>query len=275
MGPDIEPMTPKAAISFIILPILTNLSILLFEIFAIDVWRASSALTNIFGVVGLFLYYLGCLLLFIAYGQSTGGWVKFFGADMRCLVAAVVISYPVFYLFWLPFVIYQLLLTLGTPLSIWERMFADTAISTELLHADFNFSRLERALRFVYIGIPFAVFAVLVVGFLIALAPLWYFVLSPMGFGTLGIALHLNLHFPHSTEIDILERITQTYTLGVAVHVWALAFPFAVLAVTYLVVVAETWFAYMLAVTALLQFVLDAVPSILGVVRRQREIWAE
>jgi hypothetical protein len=275
MTADVQPVTPKVALSFIILPILTNLSILLFEICSLDIWIGSSNLTNVFGIIGLFLYYFGCLLLFIAYGQSTGGWSEVLGTQAPWLVAAVVICYPSFYLFWLPFIIYQLLLTIGTPISVWERMFAESAMSTELLHPDFNFSCPQRFARFLYIGIPFVLFAIVFIGFLVILTPLWYFILSPMGFGTLGICLHFSLHFPHSREVDVLERITRTYTWGVFVHVWALALPFAVLAIAYLVMVGTTWFAVTLAVTSLLQFVVDAIPSIVGVVTRDREVWAE
>jgi hypothetical protein len=267
VGPSFE-LTPKMILSFVIFPILTNLSILLFEIFALSIWVSNSDPSNIIGVVGVFVYYIGCLLLFLAYGHSTGGWGVFLGLESRILVAALILTYPVFYLFWLPFVIYQLLLTIGTPHAIWERMFAETALSTELLLPDFNFSGLRRAGRFVYIGIPFFVFSLVIVSFLLLLSPLWYFILSPFGFGTFGICLHLALHFPHSLEMDIIERIGPACKWGVFVHVWTLALPFALLGITHLVFVGVTWFGCLLAIATCLQFVVDAVPSTIGVLSK-------
>jgi hypothetical protein len=271
-GPDIHELSPRAVLSFVLFPILTNTSILLFEIFALDIYRSSSDPSNILGVVGLFFYYLGCLLLFIAYGRSTGGWGEFFGTELRIMVACLVITYPIFYLFWLPFIIYQLLVYLGTPHSMWERLFNGTAMSTELLLPDFNFSTGERILRCIYIGVPFVIFSVIVVGVIVMLTPLWYFILSPVGFGTLGICLHISLHFPHSTEMDILERIGMTFRWGVFVHVWGLALPFAVIAITHLVIVGVTWFGVILAIFTVLQFIVDVVPSTINVLRTSSEL---
>jgi hypothetical protein len=261
-------ITPKTILSFVILPILTNLSILLFEIFSIDIWVSNSDPSNIIGVVGVFFYYIGCLLLFLAYGYSTGGWGLFLGLESRILVFCLILTYPIFYLFWLPFVIYQLLLTIGTPRAIWERMFMGTALSTELFHPDFNFSGCERAVRFIYIGIPFVLFSLIIICLLVLLSPLWYFILSPLGFGTFGICLHLALHFPHSMEMDIIERIGLAYKWGVFVHVWTLALPFALIAILHLVIVGITWFGCLLAITTLMQFLIDVVPSTINVLNR-------
>jgi hypothetical protein len=267
IGSDVQQLTPKGILSFIILPILTNLSILLFEIGSLDAFTASSDPTNVLGLIGIFFYYIGCLLLFVAYGRSTGGWDVLFGAKVRVLAGFLVVTYPVFYLFWLPIIIYQLLLYVGTPRSIWEKGFEGTMMSTEWLHPDFCFSRCQRILRFIYIGIPFGIFSLIIIAIIIVLSPLWYFILSPLGFGTLGICLHISLHFPHSTETDLLERIALTYRWGVFVHVWALALPFTIISISHLVVVGVTWFGVMLAIFSLLQFLIDAIPSVMDVLR--------
>jgi hypothetical protein len=267
---DREPLSTKGIVMLILLPLFTNISILLFEIFSLSIWVSSSDPSNIIGVIGIYFYYLGCLALFVAYGRSTGGWTQMFGGQVMALVIVLVITYPIFYLFWLPLIIYQLLLYVGTPKSVWERMFSETSMSVELLHPEFSYSSCQRFGRIIYIGIPFAFFALAFIVFVVVLTPLWYFILSPMGLGTLGICLHISLHFPHTIETDLLERIAKSYDWGVFIHTYALALPFAVIAIAYLVIVGVRWFAVMLAVLTLLHFVVCCVPAAITAVRKCR-----
>jgi hypothetical protein len=267
---DREPLSTKGVVMLILLPLLTNISILLFEIFSLSIWVSSSDPSNIIGVIGIVFYYLGCLALFVAYGRSTGGWTEMFGGQTMILVVVLVITYPIFYLFWLPLIIYQLLLYVGTPKSVWQRMFDGTSMSIEFLHPEFSYSSCQRFARAVYIGVPFAFFAFAFVVFVVALTPLWYFILSPMGLGTLGICLHISLHFPHTINADLIERITKSYDWGVFVHTYALALPFAIIAIAYLLIVEVSWFAVMLAILTILHFAVCCGPAAVSAVRKLR-----
>jgi hypothetical protein len=257
-------LRPRTVLSSIIFPFLTNLSILLFEIFAIKVFQASSDPTNVIGVLGLFVYYFGCLVLFVAYGRSTGGWNELFGRPAGFLVVTLVITYPIFFLFWLPLVIWQLVMYVGSPKELWQREFQGTVMSIEKLYPDYVNNQCQRYLRFIYIGIPFVLFSIIVIILIIALTPLWYFLFSPLGLGTCGVALHISLHFPHSTEGDFVERIETSARLGIFFHVWLLALPFAVFALVHLIIVGVTWYGILLAICALLQFAVDVGPGTKG-----------
>jgi hypothetical protein len=57
------------------------------------------------------------------------------------MVAVLVLTYPIFFLFWLPIIIYQFVMLIGSPRVIWERMFEETKMSTELLIPEFNENR--------------------------------------------------------------------------------------------------------------------------------------
>jgi hypothetical protein len=265
--PDVEPLPPKGVLSYVILPFFTNLSILIFEFSAIDVYTASSDSSNVIGIVGLFAYYLGCLILFLAYGHSRGGWAEVFGLCSRCLVALLLLSYPIFFLFWLPIIICQFLLLFASPRLLWEKLFAGSLMSTDNLVPELNDSSCGFWFRYLYVGVPFVLFSLLMIVIIVFLAPLWYFVLSPFGLGTMGIALHVTLHFPQSLEGDLLERMSGTYKWGVFAHVYALALPFAIIGIAHVVIVGVTWYGVFLAVFTCLQFAIDSVPSILAVLR--------
>jgi hypothetical protein len=81
----------------------------------------------------------------------------------------------------------------------------------------------------------------------------------PLGFGPLGICLHMTLPFPHSKEIDLC--------MGSDCPCMGLASPFAIIAIVYLAIIGVTWFACLLAVVTLLQFIVDVAPSTMAVLR--------
>jgi hypothetical protein len=261
-------LSPRLILSTMFFPFFTNLFILFFEIFSFKIYSPVSHGSNVIAIIGIFIYYLGGLVMFVAYGRSTGGWGELFGRANVCLILCLVITYPVFYLFWLPLIVWQLIIYVGTPNQLWERIFGGTAMSTELLHREFSSSSCQLYMRYIYIGFPFGLFCA--IGFLvvIALTPLWYFIFSPVGLGMAGVALHISLRFPHSTEGDFVERIQLSSRMGIFFHVWLLAFPFAVMSIIHIAVVGVTWHGVTLAVVSLLHFVVDFIPATRGLCRR-------
>ena len=250
------------SLTFILLPFCTNLSLLLFLIFSIDLFIAPSQPRNIIGIIGIYVYYIACLIMFFAYAYSTRGTSELFGSGTnKCLVFALMISYPIFFLFWLPYIMYQLMVYTGSPKLVWEKLFNGSVMSLERLFPDFNSNKCTLFGRYLYIGIPFFLFSLIYVLILIALSPLWYYLLSPLGLGTFGICLHVSLHFPHSTEIDLHRRMALTYRLGVACYVFAMDIPCIILAGVFIGLVAPEWHAILLLVASLLQFVVSIVPG--------------
>jgi hypothetical protein len=207
------------------------------------------------------------LLLFVAYGHSRGSWSEVFGLAGRFLAVLLVLTWPVFFLFWLPMIICQSIILFASPRILWERAFGATDMSTDFLIPAFNESRAALVLHYIYIGIPFAIFSLIMIVLIVCLAPVWYFVLSPIGLGTLGISMHVTLHFPNSVERDLLERMATTYKWGVFTHVYALALPFAVIGICHLAFVGVTWYGCLVAICTCLQFAIDAIPSMNAVVR--------
>lgn len=255
-------------ISFIFFPIATNLALLLFLIFSIDLYVPASSATNVIGTIGFFVYYLGCFFLFLAYAKSTNGLFDLFGSSFNTfLIIIIIITYPIFFLFWLPYIIYQLLVYAGTPKAIWEKIFAGTFFSLENLYPEFCSNTCQLVGRYIYIGFPFFLFALIYICIIIFLSPLWYYVLSPIGFGTLGICLHVSLRFPHSTEFDLVQRTQKSYTLGIFVHTYAIALPCIILGACYVAFVGSRWHAIFLLVMTCLHFAVDAIPSAIGISR--------
>lgn len=258
-------------ISFILFPLLTNLSLLLFMCFSINLYIPSSDARNVLGIISIFVYYLGCLILFFAYGRSTSGLHELFGHNANsCIVIILIITYPIFFLFWLPYLIYQLLLYSGTPKALWEKVFAETAFSLENLYPELNKNGCTLFGRYLYIGIPFFLFALIYVLIIVFFTPVWYYILSPFGLGTFGICLFVSLRFPHSTESDLSERAHRSYRWGVFIHVFTLALPCVLLSCIYLATAGAHWYAILMLVCSGLHFVVDVVPSTIEVCRGGR-----
>lgn len=255
-------------ISFIFFPLLTNLSLLLFLCFSIDLYEPSSAARNVIGIIGLFVYYIGCLLLFFAYGRSTHGLHDLFGRNSNSVIIIIlIVTYPIFFLFWLPYLIYQLLLYSGTPKALWEKVFSDTAFSLENLYPELNKNGCVLFGRYIYIGIPFIIFALIYILIIVFFTPVWYYILSPLGLGTFGICLFVSLRFPHSTESDLNERCQRSYRWGVFIHVYTLALPCVLLSSIYLATAGAHWHAIFMLVCTALHFIVDVVPATMGVCR--------
>lgn len=250
------------AISFIIFPFFTNLSLLLFIIYSIDIYASSSMATNIIGVIAIVLWYLAGLIEFFVYGRITNGWSDLFGGNGNvCMVLTLLVTYPVFYLFWLPLIVYQLLVFSGSPKGLWERIFHDSCMSLDNLIPELNNSTGSLICHYIYIGVPFFIFALIYIAILVFLAPVWYFFLSPLGMGTVGICLHVSLHFPQTRETDLNERIIKSYRLGSFVQCYFQALPLFILGIIYMIFATPAWWAIVLTFFSGLHFLIDFFPT--------------
>lgn len=74
-------------------------------------------------------------------------------------------------------------------------------------------------------------------------------------------------------EIDIVDRIDQSFDWAVLVHTYGVAFPFALLAIVHLIVVGATWYGIMAVIIFGVNFIVDFVPALLGVINREDSIF--
>lgn len=251
-----------------VLPLLTNICLLLYLIFSIDLYRANSYISNILAVVAVIFWYISGLVQFYIYGRSTGGWDDLLGGTgFACLVLVIVITYPIFYLFWLPIVLFHLVMLIGSPWQVWQRAFQNGPMTLDKLIPSLAESRAQLVLCYLYIGFPFWLFCVLYIGAIVLLSPVFYFLFSPMGYSTFGIVLHVSLRFPSTIEYDIKERIEKSYRWGVFVHVYALCLPLIIISAISVALRGVTWWAVLLLVMSLLNFLVDFVTCIINLTK--------
>ncbi|EAY08704.1 hypothetical protein TVAG_079640 [Trichomonas vaginalis G3] len=252
-----------------VLPLLTNISILLFLIFSIDLYRANDYINNVLAYCTVIFWYISGLVQFIAYGRVTGGWDDLFGASgFAILIIIIVITYPIFYLFWLPIVLYHLVMLIGCPWQLWQRRFQNGCMTLDKLIPSLADSTASLVLCYIYIGIPFWFFCVIYIGSIIILSPVFYFLFSPMGYSTFGIVLHVSLRFPTTLEFDIKERVEKTYRFGVFFHVYLTCLPMVIISAVSVALNGVTWWAILMLVLAGLNFLVDCVTSIINLAKR-------
>ena len=202
-------------------------------------------------------------LLLYGYGKATDEWDELLGGPTNSLlVIIIVITYPIFYLFWLPWVLYHLVLLIGSPKEVWQRMFENTFFTLDKLIPDLVYSKGELIVNYIYIGIPFFLFCVIYIGLVILLVPLWYFIFSPIGYGVFGIALNVSFHFPSTTSLEIEDRIDRTHRVGTFIHVYVECLPLIIISAVHVGIVGNTWYGILLLVLSIINFVVDCYTAI-------------
>ena len=163
-------------LSTIVLPFFMNLFSIIFVCVSIDLNVLPTEPTNSIPIVMLFFLYLEGMAEFVCYYLAENGPEDIFGdRHWIILVPFVIISYPVYFLFKIPFIIIRLFEIFGSPGSIWEKAFSDSCYSTYYLSYSNNENCVAFTLRLIYIGLPFFIFALIYIILMIALAPLWLF----------------------------------------------------------------------------------------------------
>ena len=199
-------------LSTIILPFCFNLFTIIFVCVVIDLNQLPTVPTNSIPIVMLFFLYLEGMAEFVCYYLAENGPEELFAdRHWKFLVPFVVISYPVYFIFKIPFIIIRLFEIFGSPGSIWEKAFSDSCYSIYYLAYSNNENCISFTLRLIYIGIPFFIFALIYVILMIALSPLWLFVFSPIGLDCFGIGACITLLSSEEDTVTTEERTNRVY----------------------------------------------------------------
>lgn len=259
----------KKLLDIAVLPFFTNLFYLTFVIYSFDAYQSNSAPTNIIALSAVFYWYIVGLFEFTAYGKSGGGLSESLRIRGRhFIVILIIISYPVFYLFWLPLVLYNIIFSTNSPRKLWQRIFEDSVLSLEFLIPNYTTDRGSLFLAYLYIGIPFLLFSAVYICIITFLIPFWYYIFSHFGLSTLGICLHVTFHFPNFTTDDLQERIDRSYDTGNFIHVYLMCLPAFILGLISCLVVEPTWHAICLLIASGVNFLLCFYSSLKNITSR-------
>ena len=209
-----------------------------------------------------------CFLIFVIdaiivgfYGLIMGNWSElFYGIDSTFLSIALAISWPVFFLFYLPYVIYTLMVRWGSPKAVWEKAFGGCA-SIEYLKCG-SASGGKVFVRYLYIGIPFGLFALLYIIAMVVLSPLWYFIIAPIGMGMYSICFSISFMSEDVRVTSVNDRVARTYRWGMFFNIIVSGLELLV-SCCYLGLVASHWWAILLLITSGIYFLACIVPTIM------------
>ena len=226
----------------ILLPFLTNLSIYIF-VFAIADWKASlSYPPNVCVIFAALFKYIGGLSCFYFYGRSSGGWEAIFGSSINAVISIMLaFTYPMYYLMWLPFLLYKISVDIGTPVHYWQKAFENGSMSLENISGDSSLESSRKCAAYFYIGIPFSLFALLYICLLIIFSPIVYYFFSPIGLGNLGIILNIAVQWPSTTGPGVPDRIKVTTPWGNFSHIVTIVVPLIIVVSVYLGTWATDW----------------------------------
>ena len=235
----------KVTLSYILFPIIFNLFFIIFLCASVNIYRSASKPENTLSIIGAFALYLFGILDFYLYGRGNGGWSElFYSAESGFHIVMLMIGYPVFFLFWLPVVIYNIMQAFGAPHEIWERWTGSMVSGLSV--------------------IPFVVFCLLYVIWAIIMFPILYYAFNPMGFGMFGIALHAHFHFPSSTDDDLSMRIENTYDVSIFTNCWIKSIIGIIISSISVGLTGSRWYNICFLVVSSIVFLVDSIPSILG-----------
>jgi hypothetical protein len=252
---DSMPLSLKVRVLYCIFPFCMNLCFLLFVCFSITRTLIPQEPRNSIAVTTIFLLWLVQIATMVLYGRiMTSASELFYGRDNFALSIWLSISYPVFFFFFLPFAIYRIIVFIGTPNKLWERAFGQAIAAA----AEENAS----CLRYVYVGIPWFIFAAVYILLMVALAPLWYFVLSPLGMGMYSICLAVGLNSDEFRASSINDRVERTYRWGMVINLFVLALLGIAVGSAYVALVASHWWALLLLIVCSLYFLVGIVPTV-------------
>lgn len=245
-------------LTYIALPLIANFFLLLFLFVSLDENKFADRPQNAIPITLFFLMYLSGMGMFIAYGMTGKGWYEYFGDDASTpLVALVIFSWPIFFMFKVPIAIIEWLGNGYSPTSLWERVFSGTVMSLENFVCDGTVF-----LKIFYIGIPFLVYIILYIAIIIIAFPvLWYF-MSPMGMGTFGIAVCISAVNADGTDESPTERAVPSYRWGSFLNVYAVALPVVLCAICHIALEGPQWQAIFSLILHGIMFLIDAIQSV-------------
>ena len=187
-------------LTFGIIPLCLNISQLIFIAFCYDPSQKMSSATNIIFIITIiFFYFEGSVTVFI-YNLAIDGWSRRLNNDLSAKIL-ICLLHPFYYLVTLPMSMKSIIHSIGTPKNLWNRCFLygccqnheEWTISKETTHTVDANGMCCITWRGFCIIIPFSLFFLLYCVFILILSPLVWFFLSAIGFGPLGVCMHLCL----------------------------------------------------------------------------------
>lgn len=254
-----SPLTWKERLTFCIGPFVINLCFIIFICCSITTDLHPLEPRNSIALTDCFLLYLIDIIILVFYGIIMGSWSELlFGVENVCLSFAIIISYPVFFLMFLPFAIYRVMVRIGTPARLWERVFGGSGLSLENLQCDGGRFML---IRYIYIGIPFLIVSLVYIGVMVLLSPMWYFLLTPIGMGMYSICFSVGFHTEDVRVSSVNDRVGRTYRWGMFFNVFIVALVQILSCACYMGMVGSHWWAVLSFTMSLVYFVLCAFPT--------------
>ncbi|KAK8834936.1 hypothetical protein M9Y10_011415 [Tritrichomonas musculus] len=258
-----QPLSIIVKISFCIFPFVLSACFYIFIGFSITTRLNPQEVRNAIAITDcFFIYIIDCVMLFI-YNKCMGSLSElFYGVDNLVLSILLILSYPVFFLFYLPFLMYMFLkYYLATPYDLWERVFGGGSGSLETLKCDRDTGAGVFG-RYIYIGIPFFIFAVIYLAIFIALSPLWYFLFTPFGMMMYSICLAVSFNPFEVVVTTINDRVDTTYKWGLFINLFGIDLLAILSSGCYVGLVGPHFWAILLLVVSLLYFACFSVYSI-------------
>lgn len=251
-------------ILYIGFPFAINLCFLIFIGVSIDVNQWPSWPVNSIPLTLVFLHYLTGIAMLFTYGKTVtdGFYDMFLGTENMCLHITLVLSYPIFFLFRLPVILFRFIVYIGTPCDLWDRIFEGTGGSLDNLRPENAPNGFDVFVRGIYIGIPFFIFSVIYMGVLIFLSPIWYFIFSPVGLSTYGTCLAVSMQADDSNTTSYNDRVDQSYPWGLFINVFILNLEYMFGAISYIALVGSEWQAVLLLIVTLFYLVCGCYPAI-------------
>lgn len=255
--------TPGRILSFIICPALVSITTIIFIFCSIDIYSGSDKFHNVAGVISIWVYYFYGLFLFIAYSHNTYGMNELFRSSTNtCISVLLIITYPIFFLFWLPVIVVRILCYRTSPKDLWQNLFEGTCWDFYKLAEWYFIDTPTKIGRVISIGIPYGIYFLIYCLIAIFLTPLWYFITSPIGLGSVGICLHVSVQFPDTLDGDFQDRCARTYRIGFFIETIMHSLLQCIIAILYLVYEGNDWWAILSVIIDGIVFLGCIIPSI-------------
>lgn len=246
-----------------ICPFLLNIAVILFICFSYTTSEDQHSTRNIICYTTICVHFVIGMIYFGVFIFTTKIVETIAGNYVLGLFASIcmIIGYPLYYLFTLPFIIYFLILYIGTPYELWEKMTKGNCCSC-ISFSDTNNAGIM-VLKGIYIGLGFFLFLILYIIVLIISIPLIYVLLGPLGFGPFGCCLHQYI-LERLPEIERLWHLMNTCGRGdIQVHAFGHCITMIILAAVALALVGVLiWYNLLLLIVAILCFLICFYPAI-------------
>lgn len=258
------PLSFLVRVSYCIFPFILNLCFYIFIGLSITTTLHPLEVRNAIAITDCFFIYIIDIIILFVYGKCMGSWSELlYGIeDNLCIVTWVILTYPVFFIFFLPYLMYSLLRRYNAhPSGLWERAFGGSGASLELLNCDGSNGGFAFG-RYIYIGIPFFIFAVIYLVLFIAFVPLWYFIFSPFGMTMYSVCLAVCFTPPDAVMTTINDRVDQTYNWGLFLNVFGIDLLAFLSSACYVGLVGSHAHAVILLVVSVIYFAIFSIYSI-------------